>query len=489
MAFGNSTALAWKFQTAARQAVEAESRKLLSRLGEDDPAFGTELAETTVTQGMLSAMVIANINCKPCAHRDERGNAAAKFFAAQCLVSTVLRSRALDVPCRYSAEIAQALGRGGEALFEVGRSQFESLGKICSNLLLWIANHHPKGFVIIESPLGNSLPVQVVCDFAKARDIECKIVEWNAPRNDRAARGRTIGQAAIDCASKIGDCDLVVFMDDANTGTRFIKLYDALLGKIGAHRFLPIVMQFESASGCGKTDASLERLEKRVNEQGLRIGYPFPIVKLPPVELFKMDWGPPVRWHARMMWAESDLIAGKRKVNLIFTLIDHCFDILDDLGEEKSRFRSYLEKAWQQDTTGMQIQFAPGILQATFRGISEELPTEKGYSRIWHAAKAKFPSDYRGESFSLGEIQVKERWDWLRDSFQSMARETLGEQRSVLAWRAIDDTFAASFSEHAPRPARDQDATPFTFPFNSTVGALNIRLREKFVASVIGVHA
>jgi hypothetical protein len=62
------------------------------------------------------------------------------------------------------------------------------------------------------------------------------------------------------------------------------------------------------------------------------------------------------------MWGDSDLIAGKRKVNLIFTLIDHCFGILEDLGAEESRFRAYLERAWQQDTTGAMFGCAPGLV-------------------------------------------------------------------------------------------------------------------------------
>ena len=62
------------------------------------------------------------------------------------------------------------------------------------------------------------------------------------------------------------------------------------------------------------------------------------------------------------MWGDSDLIAGKRKVNLVFMLLRHFFNILADLAQEQSTYRPYLEIAWSQDTTGAVSVFAPGLL-------------------------------------------------------------------------------------------------------------------------------
>ena len=184
------------------------------------------------------------------------------------------------------------------------------------------------------------------------------------------------------------------------------------------------------------------------------------------------------------MWGDSDLIAGKRKVNLIFTLLDHCFGILDDLGADESDFRTYLERAWRQDTTGATYLHSPGLMKSVFRNIIDDLPLKALQSDLWAKAKDRFPEDYRGQPFTMYEEGTIERWSWFREAFVAAAGQRLGEQRAVVAWRAIDDTFAASFSDRKPRPSRDHDATPYTFPFNSTITALNCRLRELILASV-----
>ncbi len=54
-------------------------------------------------------------------------------------------------------------------------------------------------------------------------------------------------------------------------------------------------------------------------------------------------------------------------------------------------------------------------------------------------------------------------------------------ERAHLAWNAIDAVFVAAFSTEKPRPSRDQDATPYTLPFNVTLQALNLQLRHRIM--------
>jgi hypothetical protein len=309
--------------------------------------------------------------------------------------------------------------------------------------------------------------------------------QWNAPRNDRPSRGRTIVDASNECAEATAGFELVIFMDDAITGTRFVKLFDALLNRIGQNRFLPIAMMFRDTFRPETLEnPNRDRLAKRVGEQGQRLGYPNALIEFPLQRLFRVDAAAHVRWESPVIWGESDLIAGKRKVNLVFTLLDHCFGLLDDLGAEESAFRPYLEHAWRQDTTGSVSLLAPGLVRSVFRAIVNDLPLDEIQSNLWQGAKARFPDDYTGRIVAMSEEDVKERWDWLGDAFLREAEPRIGEQRASVARRAIDDTFAASFAEHKPWPSRDQDAAPYTFPFNKTITALNGRLRARICEAI-----
>jgi hypothetical protein len=127
---------------------------------------------------------------------------------------------------------------------------------------------------------------------------------------------------------------------------------------------------------------------------------------------------------------------------------------------------------------------SPELVRSVFRDIAAKLPLEDLQSVLWAKATDRFPEDYKGQAFGLHEEGTKERWDWFREAFLAEASERLDEQSAAVAWRAIDNTFAASFSVHKPRPDRDVDAAPYTFAFNSTISALNLRLREMICASV-----
>jgi hypothetical protein len=199
------------------------------------------------------------------------------------------------------------------------------------------------------------------------------------------------------------------------------------------------------------------------------------------LRLFKIDQGAPARWETPVIWGESDLIAGKRKVNLLFTLLDHAFLILDDLGQSQSDFRQYLELAWRSNTSGQVYLHAPGVLQATFKGISNQLSLKKCKRELVALASTRFPDDYKGVFLGDSENYVEERMGWLRDALVEHATPVLGENRAWLAWNAIEAGFTAAFVAKTPRASRDQDAAPYTFPFNSTLQRLNKRLRERII--------
>jgi len=112
---------------------------------------------------MLDEMALWNKRLAPNDQRDQLGAAATKFWAAQTLATTVMRPSALDQSTHYSPAAARAMACGAEGLFEVGRSQFEALGRTANDLVSWVADRGVGSFAIIESPLGNSLPVHMTC--------------------------------------------------------------------------------------------------------------------------------------------------------------------------------------------------------------------------------------------------------------------------------------------------------------------------------------
>jgi hypothetical protein len=461
---------------APQAVVQSETAKLLAIVGQTAPALASELSQAVVTNSMLNEMKFWNGLLAPHAWRDRIGKAAVRFWAAQTLVSTVMRSSFLDPNARFSPGITQAMEDAADGLLEFGQSQFDTLARVVRDIASWIAAQEPRAVALIESPIGNTLPVQLLSDLLLERKVSHEIVLWNAPRNDRPNKGRTVKQSGKDCAASTRDFDYVVLVDEVQTGTRFIKLFEALADEVGRDRFFPFAMLFEDTS---KPKPDLTRLNKRLDAQASLIGYPLLRCGFPLLRLFRLDGGNFCKWQSPVVWGDSDLIAGKRKVNLVFMLLDHDIDILEDLGAAESVYRPYLEIAWKQNTLGHAFQFAPGLVQSTFANILKDLPIKEFRQKLHRQARQRFPEDYLGDINLLAKYDVEARSAWLRDAFVFEATSRVGVQRAWMGWNAVQAVFEASFPDKKPLSKRDADAAPYVLPVNRTVSTFNNRLRAR----------
>jgi hypothetical protein len=477
--FGVSAYLATLHSPASTDAVLAQLIKLLAILGENDPSLAAELAAAPVNLRVLSDLVLWNQRLATNPVRDRIGQAATLFWAAQTLVTTVMRSSALDRSAKYSSGVERAIRRGADGLFEFGKSQFEALGFLTVDVIDWLVAHKAGSVAFIESPIGNTVPVQLLSDLTSTRGLPSSVVVWNAPRNDRRSRGRTVKDAAKECAVTVKDFDYVVLLDEVLSGSRYGKLLSALRPHIAPEKFLAIAMLFDDTSRPAlKASPTRQQLIEKLETQGKKIGFKHPVRAFPLLRLFKLDAGNQCKWETPVIWGDSDLIAGKRKVNLIFMILDHCLGVLQDLSKDKSEFRPHLIRAWSQITQGQAFAFKTGVIQQLFRGIVTRLPFNAFRDLLWEMAKRRFPSEYVGDVAALVTAGAEERWLWLREAFVTEASKRIGEQDAWTAWNAIDTTFAASFQERKPKAQRDLDATPYTLPFNDTICAFNRRLRD-----------
>jgi hypothetical protein len=365
----------------------------------------------------------------------------------------------------------------GRALFEFGESQFEELGTFALDIADWLAERKPRSITLIESPIGNSLPVQVVHDAVQKLGLSCSTTQWNAPRNDRNAAGRTVKDAAPDWAPTVQSFDLVVFLDEIVSGARYRHLLGALRRQIPPGKLLPLGMLFyDSYRKDLMTGPIRASTITDVQTFGRDLGFAEPLREFPHLRLFKFDGVNTNAWGGPVAWGDSEIAAGKRKLNLIFTMLHHCLSILEDLAKWDSKFARYLIRAWQMNTCGEGFEFDPSAAHKIFADIANDLNIRPFRKLLWEKAKQRFPDDYTGELKTLPGGDGSERWKWLCETFRSEAGKRIGHRAGV-AWNAIDAAFAASFADIKPEPPRDFDATPFTLRFNPTVRVFNATLR------------
>jgi hypothetical protein len=480
--FVGSAFVAHLQSVACKDEVEAELIQLLHLQHMEDPSLVAQLSQFPVTVFGLAHLRQCNAMLAPHIDRDVYGKAYAKFGTATAILKAVVSSQTLNPEALLPEGLGRIMHEGAEGLLELGFTQFARLAKLTREMADWIENQGFRSVALVESPIGNSLPVQVLQTLLEKRNVVVTPLVLTAPRNDKRARGRTVKDAASECAEDARECDGVVFLDDVLTGSRYIKIFEALKAKLDPSRFLAVGMAFEDPQRPEvPKHQNRERARRLLEDQGGLIGYPEAWVDFPLLPFITLDAGLRVIWQDPMIWGYFDVIAGKRKVNLIFTLIDHALAILKDLGQEESVFRPYLELAWSLDTGGKGSEFVPEVLKSTFRKIAEEIDLSEIEARLTSEASSKFPQDYKGEVSDSKQVSVPERVTWLTEALVEAAKSKIGEDRANMAANALFAVLSTSLMDEEPRVNRDSAAAQYVLPYHPLIQTLNRRILERVV--------
>lgn len=477
MTFGMSAYLEWRFAFAPRGAARPLIAPLAELLGAS-PEEIDSYASKPFRNGDLEELAIWTHRVVSATDQGPPADHAKKFWAAQALMPILspepLRAAQID------SVAVRLLQVGADALYDAGFPQFEKLRLVFSELVTWLSKQTWPRAVLIESPLGNCVPVAVLHSLACRAGLTTEVVTWNAPRNDRAGAGRTVSDSTRLLSGDVDPRALVIFADDVITGTRFVKTFDALRKEFPG-RVLPIALAFKDPMRSLNSPDQLKRVRSRVSVAGKLFKCLHTFVDFPMLPAFRIDAEAPVYWDSPVIWGETDLVAGKRKVNLIFNLIDHLFYTLTDLTEPTSKLAKYLSKAWSQNTRGESYAFAAGSREQLFSKLANKLDTDEVRLTLDARGREVYPADFTGEVESIDESEVKQRWEWLRTTFLELAEAKLRSDEAYVLWRAFDETFAASHSQERPRPFRDHAYAAYALQYNDTVRSFHERLVTRIV--------
>lgn len=481
--FQKSSYLANRFAFVEGPELQRAVEQFFSLIGVHDPAAAFELASRKVHRFQFQEFVARFpwITKKP--GEDELGAAVRQFFAAQVLFG-ILPER-FNEQHAYPPVVEEILHRGGEGLFTLGRAQFFELARIACSLVDWCVQRGFRNVTAVESPLGNTLPVQVLVEIARQRGLAIRAVEWGCPRNQAAVVGLTVKDSAKAFANNplILQADCVLLLDDVLTGSRLLNMARALRRAVGSARFAAVAMRFRFGNGTGLPDFSrrdLSDIEIWAREQHL----PFGFIDFPELPMFDVDSEGKAFLETALCWGDSDLVAGKRKVNLVFNIIDHYQAITQDLALPESEYLRWLKEVlWRRDDSGSVFVFGAGVVEGLLAGAFQKLPVDTLFARIRREAQRVFPDDYLGNGFAATCKETRRRSNWLKTCIFEASKAELGEQTAQCLSRAVTEIHEAGFDADKRSPTKSHSYGHYTIPWNATVRELNRTLRDLIVTS------
>lgn len=481
--FSGSQAVAERYQFVGSDEVRKALEQFCTDIGIQDEASVEEMSKNRVLRAALCNFWSHRKYFQPDPQRDLTGCAAADFMAAQT-ISSLLEVGAVIGEATVSVPLMQkVMERGADGLFTVGQTQFDELAQMTIDVVDWLARGRFNNIVLIEAPLGNSVPVAVLQRLARSRGLNSQIVEWACPRNDRAASGRTVEASAQDLATDpaVKSADMIVFADDAITGSRFLKMAKALRKAVGPTRVASIAMRVRY-NPKAKFKVSPVRDLSKVNDWAKPLGLPYGLLVFSDLPLFKFDNDGPALFQSALAWGDSALTAGKRKANIIYYFLDRYEAIYRQLalpGESPAR-DLLTQELWACDTSGQQFKVLPLVARDTFCGCINALPKDF-FARIRASAEAVFPDEVLGQRIT-SVSEVRRRTDWLAHCVFNEAVKALPNGKAHLLANAILTLSSAGFDAGAAGPSRDHSYGQGTFPLPPGEDALHIRLVDRIKA-------
>jgi hypothetical protein len=143
LVFGRSAVLAEMHQIVPVAVVAPLLADVLRVLDANEPETVARLAAIPMNRLTLAKLAIWHDRVLPNPHQDRLGKAAAKFWAAQTLVSIPLRPTVFDNDFTYPPSLPIALERAVEGLFDVGHMQFDALARLAKRVIAWL-NYPPR---------------------------------------------------------------------------------------------------------------------------------------------------------------------------------------------------------------------------------------------------------------------------------------------------------------------------------------------------------
>lgn len=478
--FGNSAYIARRFEFVA----EAE---LLSALGQfarligRQPAEFDALAKQKIHRFKLEEFKHILVHLKPVRGEDPIAAELRKFFAGQ-IIFTILED-VRDKQKTYPPVVKEIFAEAADGLFEFGRAQAAALADVADKLVEWMEQRKFGRIAILEMPIGNCVPVEVVRRVGTARGINVDVVEWAFPRNTSTSSGYTVRDAAQAFAAdpRAAAADCILLIDDVRTGSRILNIAKALRSAVGAQRLAVIGLHFAFPSGSLKAPYPARNLT-RFDEWAKQMSMPFGNRKMPALPLFKGDRGDNFFLESPSIWMESDLIVGKRKVNLLYNMIDFYQDIAHELASDASKYLQALKGAvWSKDEAGSWA-FGPDVVEGTFRRIFANFSVDKLFDEVRSEARKDFPADRPALDVDISDKVMRERVDWLMASIKKSAASQLSEEDAGMLARAILETSNAGLNEKDRKVGKGHAYGHYTSPYNATVRALNERLCERIAS-------
>jgi hypothetical protein len=334
--------------------------------------------------------------------------------------------------------------------------------------------------VLLDCPRGGTVPTAALEIVLRKANVQVRRCTLLASRKQTGPQSLRSSIEALDLT--LSKDDVVVYVDDAITGSRFGKIYEQLKKTFGPTQVLGFPITLVSPP-----DSRLVRLLAKVEEDwktNAYVGRHF--VEVAAALPLSVDGDKPLQMlfsDSPFFWIDPDFVTGARKVNFLFHFLHVWMNLEHEFADPNSKAAREIEFLWSVGTDGTQYAFSNGLVPGILNRLSQSVQWQTLSAR---AAKA-FPRDHAGEPISPTLEAVGARWNWFVDAVRSDVAAQNGEQAGHCMANMISSL--AMFREGAwglpnSKAFRDHDFIPYVIPYCSKLREFHLRVVERISQNI-----
>lgn len=231
--------------------------------------------------------------------------------------------------------LQDCLSRQLDQVISASEHQLKKLCSFLNQIRSHILELNYSEVYILELPLGNSIPSIILKEMFEERGINVKILSSSVNRNDSKRKGITRTQIINQRLSEIkSDNSILVYIDEWISGTNFHNILN-ILNEHEKLKLVPCAFMLEES----KSEKRFETYKTFHDDICRKINLTFDDLTCVVPELNSL-----ISSHQKFIWAESDRLAGYRKMEYWGSIVSSFISAGELLYNEPETLNETLKK-------------------------------------------------------------------------------------------------------------------------------------------------
>jgi len=256
----------------------------------------------------------------------------------------------------FEYPLRDSLGSLVIKLVSAAKNQINVLGNAINQIVETTQKIDSKGksFVILEAPLGNSIPCMILLHQLQEKGVNAKIVSVSLNRNDSKSHGITRNEILKKITENNKD-NIIIYFDEWVSGDNFNRLL-TYLSKEKGFQLIPCAALTEESHNDEKYEKYVlfhDKICKKHELNGQELRFVFP-------KLNKI-----VTSIQKFVWAENDRLAGYRKLELAGSIYSTIQYTIEDFYYDEDKLKRLIPVVMKNDMKNEMIQtFTPILIES-----------------------------------------------------------------------------------------------------------------------------